>query len=63
MTQFKEATVNRYKKLFDDAQQKLDSLPNFEILKKIDPPKPKELSPIPFPYGREGKTKLDFNSP
>lgn len=63
MNQSKETTVNPYNQVFDDARQKLGSFPKFDVLKKLGPPESKELPPIPFPYGREGKTKYNFNTP
>ena len=63
MNRSTETTVNPYKQVFDDARQKLESSPKFDVLKKLGPPESKELSAIPFPYGREGKTKYNFNTP
>ena len=63
MNQSENDKDNPYKKVFDDAWQKLESSPNFQILKKLGPPEPRELARIPFPYGREAKTKYNFNAP
>ena len=62
MNKSEETTVDPYKQAFDDARRKLDSSPKFDILKKLGRPEAGKLSPIPFPYGREVKTKYDFNA-
>ena len=62
MSQSEEATVNPYKQVFDDALQKLESSPKFDVLKKLGPPESRKLSRIPFPYGSDGKTKYNFNA-
>ena len=54
---------NPYEKVFDDAKRRLESTPNHEVLKKLELPQSQDLPPIPFPYGREGKTRYNFNAP
>ncbi len=62
MKQLEETAVNPYKQVLVRARQKLESSPKFRVLNKLGACEPKALSPIPFPYGKEGKTEYNFDT-
>ena len=49
-------TVNPYEKIFDDANQMLKQMGNFDYLRDLPKDHNKEAASIPFPYGSR-KTK------